>query len=241
MAKLKMTGFGKFFIFLLIIAPLVYFGTSYLKDSGVLDQVTEKVETDRKKSTTPETGSDILNEIKNKNDHPSKKEHESIIAEQQRKIDELERQNQNLRKAEENQPSTSKSPPIINQEIPPTVPPTNNRSGAPSLDDLIRTAEDNMHSKGANPDVDSPPQSLATWAFSFSGVSGTIEFYKQNGRLMSRTSYQGTNRVDVSEIVEQNDKLYVRDSPTGEYYVLRSDGDLDAYDGEGLQTRCTRR
>ena len=255
MSKLKMTGFGKFFIFILILAPIVYFGVNYLNDSGALDEIKEKVERRQElpaETTQSETGSDILNEINNKDENRrAQKQQEELIAEQQRKIKELERQNQDLRGADDSKSSTSTLPPLKKQEVPRTNPTTNNQNGAPSLNDLVREAEKNMREKGNDPNLggseaNSPNlgnsrKSLATWTFSFSNVNGTIELYQESNRLMSRTAYQGTDRIDIQELVEQDEKLYVRNSPTREYYVLRSNGDLDAYDNSGFLTTCTRR
>ena len=248
MSKLKLTGFGRFAIFLLIAIPVVYFGMQYLQNSGTLDKIKEKVE--RPEAPEPETGSDILNEIDNQDvDRQAQQQQAEIIAEQQRKIKELERQNQDLRKAEETEPSSS-LPPLREHQVPQTNPSTNNNNGTLSLNDLVREAEKNMREKGNSPstgssDVSSPNlggtrKSLATWTFSFSNVNGTIELFQQGDRLMSRTAYQGTDRIDIQELVEQNGRLYVQGSPTREYYTLKFNGDLDAYDNSGFLTTCTR-
>jgi len=235
-----MTGFGKLFIFLLIVAPIAYFGAQYLRNSGALDKMKEKVERtkdDRQEKIEAETGNDILDEINNKANREPDKEKEAIIAEQQRKIEELERQNQDLRNRSEAKPSTSNLPPLSGPDKPQ---PNTNQNDAPSLDDLIRQAEIGLNGKETSSDLGSSKKSLALWSFAFSNVSGTIELYEQDDRLMSRTVYQGTSKVDVSELIYQDDKLFVRNSPTGEYYILRSDGNLDAYDKDGFQTTCRR-
>ena len=42
--KYKMTGCARFLIFLVILAPIAYFGSKYLRDSGTWDKIKEKVE-----------------------------------------------------------------------------------------------------------------------------------------------------------------------------------------------------
>ncbi|MBT8218911.1 MAG: hypothetical protein KJP00_03760 [Bacteroidia bacterium] len=242
MARLKMTGFGRFIIFLLIISPIVYFGARYLKNSGLLE--VNKEET----VTSPEdinaelpSENEILEEISRKSDEDYRnKREEEIIAEQQRKIEELERQNRDLRDQKSDQ-TTQRTP------IPPTTTTqSNEKRDGPSFDDILREAEDVFRDKGASTgstttSEEPAARSSATWTFAFNGISGEIELYEQSGRIMARTVYGRDNRVDVSELVAQGDRLMVKNSPTGEYYTLRSDGDLDAYDQSGYLTTCQRK
>jgi len=239
MAKFKLTGFGRFIIFLLIVAPIAYFGMQYLEKSGTLDNIKEKVENKETETTTEsaqESDSDILKEIDRKSQTDN--EEESIIEQQRREIEELKRQNEELQKRKEESSSTIAIPPKTTTPPPPPI--SNN---APSIDDLIRQAENKTGRTSTAPQSSptSPKESLATWDFSFSNVSGLIEFYQQDGKLMSRVEYREMNRVDVHELVKRNDRYYVRNSPTDEYYVVRSDGNLDAYDRDGFQTTCRRR
>jgi|GEM_PF-6715562 len=243
MANLKMTGFGKFILFLLIVAPIAYFGIQYLENNGTLDSLKEKVEDTaeaRPAERAPESNSDILAEIDRKSNADS--EQEAIIAEQQRKIEELKRQNEVLQKQKDESASTISIPPATS--TPPPPPSTRNTSDAPSIDDLIRQAENKTGRTTTTRELTTPSvtkKSLATWTFTFANVSGDIEFYQQGDKLMSRTRYQQSNRVDTHELIKRNDRYYVRNSPTDEYYVVRSDGNLDAFDKDGFQTTCRRR
>ena len=42
--KYKATGCSRFFFFLIIFVPVVYFGLKYLNDNGQLDTIREKIE-----------------------------------------------------------------------------------------------------------------------------------------------------------------------------------------------------
>jgi len=256
-AKYKMTGCARFAIFLLILAPIAYFGSKYLRESGTWDKIKDKVETSDSNSVEdaisnkPKSGDDILRDIErgtntSSNDRTSQRaddrrqtEQDRIIEEQRRKIEELERRNQDLSNRR-SEPTRTQIPPVTQQRAPTS---TSSPGGVPTLDDLLREADDNVGTTPAgrtNNDVGGGKKTLATWSFSFSNTNGAIEFFEQNNRIMSRTTYQGSTRVDISELVRQDDKFVVRNSPTGEYYVLRRDGDLDAYDRSGYQTTCRR-
>lgn len=243
MAGLKITGFGRFVIFLLIVAPIAYFGMQYLEKNGTLDDLRDKVDNKEVESipeASDESASDILKDIETES--VADREEESLIEKQRREIEELKRQNEALQRQRESSSSTVTIPPAT--QTPPPPPSTSSRTtdNAPSLDDLIRQAENKTGRPTSSPEPSQPTnkESLATWAFSFQNVSGEIEFYQENGRLMSRTVYRGANRVDVQELVQRDDRYYVRNSPTKEYYVVRSDGNLDAYDEDGFQTTCRR-
>jgi len=51
-------------------------------------------------------------------------------------------------------------------------------------------------------------------------------------------SYQN-GQVITEELYQQGNKIYVRDSEQGEYYIPRSNGNLDAYTRDGLVVTCT--
>lgn len=230
----KLTGFGRFIIFLIILAPIVYFGLQYLRSSGLLEIKKEETNIIEEDQTTAQSEKDILEDISKRSESTSSKEIE-IISEQQRKIEELERENRELRNrtGDQNADRATLPPPPTSQ--------TNGRGDGPTFDDILKEADDALRDKGTSEDTEAPKKSSATWTFSFSATSGEIELYEENGRIMARTVYVGNNRVDVSELVVQGDRLTVKDSPTGEYYILRSDGDLDAYDQNGFQTTCRRK
>jgi len=182
MANLKLTGFGRLIIFLLIVAPIAYFGIQYLQKSGTLDSLKEKVENKADNQTaTPEqeTSEDILREIDRRSSAGN--EQESIIAEQQRKIEELERKNQELQKRKEGGSSTISIPPKTTSPSLPPPPPSNN---APSLDDLIRQAENKTGrtTTSSEPSLPSPKESLASWdlgkTFMNSSVAMIATMYK---------------------------------------------------------------
>ncbi len=274
-AKYKMTGCARFAIFLIILAPIAYFGSKYLRDSGTWDKIKDKVESTESNSVEDamkdKSGDDILRDIErgsstNQNDRSTSssrdnaelENNQEIIREQERRIQELERQNrelQNQRSQVESRSQTDSrttSPPVSSQRESSS---TNTRSndnrttapgGAPSLDDLLSEADQNLgttsssSSDRSNTNLGGAKRTLETYSFTFQNISGALEFYQQDGRLFSRTVYNGSTRVDISELVRQDDKFIVRNSPTGEYYVLRRDGDLDAYDENGYQTTCRR-
>ncbi len=267
-AKYKMTGCARFAIFLIILAPIAYFGSKYLRDSGTWDKFKDKVESRESNSVEEaikdKSGDDILRDIERGStasqdnrttqssaERSQEEENARIIREQEQRIQELERQNQDLQNQRSQVDTRSQTPPPApTQRDQPSR--TNQRSGtntsapngAPSLDDLLREADQNVGTTPStstgrdNSNLGGAKRTLKTWSFSFQNISGDIEFYDQDGRMFARTVYRGTNRVDISELIRQDDKFIVRNSPTGEYYVLRRDGDLDAYDESGYQTTC---
>jgi len=274
-AKYKMTGCARFAIFLIILAPIAYFGSKYLRDSGTWDKIKDKVESTESNSVEDairdKSGDDILRDIEsgssssqdNRTTSSSRDiseidKNEQIIREQERRIQELERQNQDLQNQRSEidtrvQTDTRTNiPPASTQREPSSTTTQNNNTrttapgGAPSLDDLLREADQNVGNSTRTPSgrentsSSSAKRTLEKYSFAFQNISGVIELYSQDGRIFSRTVYNGNTRVDISELIRQGDKFIVRDSPTGEYYVLRRDGDLDAYDQNGYQTTCRR-
>ncbi len=272
-AKYKMTGCARFAIFLIVLAPIAYFGSKYLRESGTWDKFKDKVESRDTNSVEEaigdKSGDDILRDIDrgssdNQNDRSAQstidrteiEERERIIREQERKIQELEKRNQDLQNQKSQIDTRTSSdtrtdiPPVTSQRDQTSgTTSSNNRTtapgGAPSLDELLQEADRNTGNSTRTPtgreNTTTAKRTLATWDFSFQNISGDIEFYEQGGQILSRTVYRGNNRVDISELIRQDDKFIVRNSPTGEYYVLRRDGDLDAYDESGYQTTCRRK
>ena len=121
---------------------------------------------------------------------------------------------------------------------------TGGAAGIPSLDDLLDEADQNLGTSSDRTGTQTSTaakKSLATWSFVFNNTRGEIEFYSQGEKVMARTDYQGSNRVDISELTQRGDRLLVNGSQTGEYYVIRQDGDLDAYDQNGFQVTCRRK
>jgi len=124
----------------------------------------------------------------------------------------------------------------------------NNSSGGgiPSLDDIINsTNQDNTSTTTSTPNTNSTNSSnsaertLGRWNFSVNNVQGQIHMYETNGRAFNRVTYQ-TGQVFTEELYQQGDKIIVKDSELGEYYVPRSNGNLDAYTTrDGYITTCT--
>jgi len=268
-SNVKMTAFGKFVIFLLIAAPIAYFGSKYLENQGVLDNIKDKIDQPGEANTPKRpTEEDILKDLNQNN-----QSQEDIIAEQKRKIEELQRQNEALKnESTQGQTTTSSSGGSSNSTPGGTSSSSSSSSSstdrtingypadepanpdAPSFDDLMAEAEGVFREKGKNsggttgtsntsPSLNPPSterEALASWSFTFQGVNGVIAFYREGDRIMAHTQY-GNGRKDISELSRNGDRFIVRGSPTGEYYELRSDGNLDAYDRSGFQTTCRRR
>ena len=254
MAKYKMTGCARFFLFLIILGPIAYFGSKFLLDNGHLDNLKDKIEQRDTGSTvdpSPEAATiEPYNEdhrrLQNRFDELRKgyldqeakiREQSSIIASQKQEIENL--------KASVNNGSTS-NPNNNRTNTGSNEASTPSSSGSSSLDDLLREADQNL---GTTP----PPttssntvrQTLGNWTFSFSGVQGNIEFYQDRGKLFSKTTINGSGQMNVEELTSQGktsqgNRFNVSGSKTGEYYLIKSNGDLDAYDSNGYQTTCRK-
>ncbi len=259
--KYKMTGCARFLIFLVILAPIAYFGSKYLRDSGTWDKIKDKVEnTDsnsversleekRERIEVPPVTSSVDNDQFDRL-RAAYEEQELILARQDQTIKDLQAENDALRR----RVNGSSAP----TQVPPSTPPvrdtrtnnseTTNRTGGaagvPSLDDLLNEADRNL---GTTPNSrekttsNASKESLATWSFTFNNTRGEIEFYRQGQKVMAKTIYEGSNRVDISELTQRGERLLVNGSQTGEYYVIRQDGNLDAFDQNGFQVTCRRR
>ncbi len=258
--KYKMTGCARFAIFLVILLPIAYFGAKYLRESGTWDKIKDKVENTESNSVEKSIESKrekidippVTESITGAADQDqfdrlraAYEEQELIIARQDQTIKDLQLKNEALSKRLNEAPAA----------IPPVTTPstrTNNQpsstgttSGAPSLDDLLREADSNLGTS-ASGSRDSETSSLgqetlATWSFVFNNTRGEIAFMRQGDRVLAKTTYSGSNRVDISELSKSGDRFTVDNSQTGEYYVVRQDGNLDAYDRSGFQTTCQRK
>lgn len=250
--KYKMTGCARFIIFLIILIPIAYFGSKYLRESGTWDKIKDKVEQNegnsvdrtiqekRDRIEKPADNSDLQNDFSRLRE--AYEEQEELLAEQEQTIKNLQDENDALKlRLNEAPASTSSTRPTT---IPTrTEPANNNNSGTPSLDDLLREADSNLGTSSGNTGGSSlggNRENLGKWNFSFSGSSGDIEFYRQNGKLFASTSIQGDNRINIDELTPAGDRFTVNNSVTGEYYVLLNNGNLEAYDRNGFQTTCTR-
>ena len=249
-AKYKMTGCARFLIFLIILIPIAYFGSKYLRDSGTWDKIKDKVENsdqssveraieNRKERIDPGSLQDLDSDERYGRLRRAYEEQEDLIREQEQTIAQLRKEIEDLKT---NQAS------ISNERV--TVPPTQsepqrpsntNNDGTPSLDDLLREADmqPTETTTAPPPNTSSSRQTIGRWNFTYSGARGEIEMYQQNGRLLSRITVEGSNSVSVDELRRTGqDRFDVVNSPTGEYYILRSNNDLDAYDSNGFQTTC---
>lgn len=233
--KYKATGCARIGLFLLILLPIAYFGAQYLKNNGVLDSVKEKVH-EKKEAETPYDEFDRNGdnqETQNSND-------KDIIKQQEERIRQLEEQ----MKQNENQSAESNRDPWTNQQ---EQPQSTNTGGTPALEDLFkeydrktgnRHSTDQVGQRKTNDYGTTATESLGTWQFTYGQMSGNIEFYTRGDILYSRVS-DGRQSSDY-EMQKQNGRYYVKSSPTGEYYELKPNGDLDAFDQNGFQTTCSR-
>ena len=250
-AKYKMTGCARFLIFLVILIPIAYFGSKYLRDSGTWDKIKDKVENrdsnsversieNRNERISPTSIEDLTNDERYGRLRQAYEEQEALIKKQEETIADLQKQIDELKQA---QSSTRNDriniPPPTRQDDRPSS--TSTSEGTPSLDDLLREAD--IGSSGTtnpSPSTNANRRSLGIWSFNYSGANGEIEMYEQNGKVMSRITVSGDNRVTIDELSLSGDRLVVNGSPTGEYYILKSNGDLDAFDQNGFQTTCRR-
>ena len=258
--KYKMTGCARFLIFLVILAPIAYFGSKYLRDSGTWDKIKDKVENTDSNSVerTMEEKRDRIEIPEGNIDNDqfdrlrqAYEEQELILAKQDQTIKDLKAENDALRRRVNGSTTPAQVPqspaPAPTRDTRSTTNTGSTRtggaSGVPSLDDLLDEADRNLgtSSDRTNTNTSSATkESLATWSFVFNNTRGEIEFYRQGQKVMARTSYQGSNRVDISELTQRGERLLVNGSRTGEYYVIRQDGNLDAYDENGYQVTCRR-
>jgi len=118
--------------------------------------------------------------------------------------------------------------------------------GIPSLDDIINsTNQGNTSTTTTTPNTTNTTNSttaertLGRWNFSVSNIQGQIHMYESGGRAFNRITYQN-GQVFTEELYQQGNKIVVKDSELGEYYVPRSNGNLDAYTTkDGYITTCT--
>lgn len=108
--KYKTTGCARFFFFLIILVPLAYFGSKYLMETGIIDNVRDKVEEisrDKSQSKKTEidyseaTDSDDIKQLKSKiqdlietieGQRSALDEKEKVITEKNRIIEQLSSQ-----------------------------------------------------------------------------------------------------------------------------------------------------
>ena len=112
--------------------------------------------------------------------------------------------------------------------------------GLPSLDDIINgNIPDNSSTSTTTPSTNTTiDRTLGTWNFTLNNIQGQIQMYESGGKTFNRVSYQG-GQVITEELYQQGDKIYVRDSEQGEYYIPRSNGNLDAFTRDGHVVTCT--
>ncbi len=252
-AKYKMTGCARFLIFLIILIPIAYFGSKFLRESGTWDKIKEKVENSdsdrssvertldekRERIQIPTNDSELTEQFEKL--RAAYEEQELLLAKQDQTIQNLKQENDALRKRL-NDPLTGKIPPSSTQ--PPVSSNPSESSDSPSLEDLLQEADSNLgtssESGNANPSGSSRT-TLGQWDFNYSGASGVIEFYRQDNKLFSRITIQGDNRINIEELTRSDNRFSVRNSKSGEYYFLLNNGNLEAYDQNGYQTTCIRK
>ena len=244
-AKYKMTGCARFIIFLLFLVPIAYFGSKYLRDSGTWDDIKSKVENRDKNSVerTIEQQDDQNSYQRNDKLREALQNQEEIIENQRVRIEELERELEQLkgvRTRTNSEQQAQVNPPQTNTNTQP--PTTTTNTDNPSLSDLLNEADGNVGTPTTPSDAPTAASSktLGKWSFTYSNMRGQIEFVEQNGGLFSKIYVEGDSRVTIDELKKTGDRFNVIRSRTGEYYVLKINGDLDAYDQNGFQTTCRR-
>ena len=246
-----MTGCARFLIFLLFLAPIAYFGSKYLRDSGTWDKIRDRVEQRDDTGTssrdterpTPVDISNLDEDLQTRFDRlrSAYEEQELLLAKQDQTIKNLQAENDALRKRL-NEPASAQVPQTTPQTRPAETQPSNTDS--PSLEELLREADSNMGntpSTSTSEEASGSRTTIGAWNFNYSGATGVMEFFRQNDRLFSRISIEGDNRLNIDELETRGNRIYVKNSPTGEYYIPVSNGNLEAYDENGFQTTCTRR
>jgi len=115
---------------------------------------------------------------------------------------------------------------------------SSNSDGIPSLDDIVNgTSSNNGSTSNTGTSTSTTKRTLGKWKFAVNGVEGNIEMYQQQNRAFNRISYR-TGQVHEEELYQNGNRIMVKNSQRGEYYVLRQDGNLDAYTKDGYVTTC---
>lgn len=250
MAKYKMTGCARFFIFLIIFLPLAYFGAQYLMDTGKLDGLKDKIENvgssnSVERAINNKSGSGDISKLEKDLEKitAAYREQQSIIEEQQatinRQIDEIERLKKQGGTTNTSSNTNNGSPATTTNTSPPTTTASTRTTGSQSLDELLKEADDVLGTSSSSTTPSSGNQrTIGTWRYSYSGVTGNVEFYEDRGKLFSKVTIDGDSRMDISELSRSGERFTVLGSRTSEYYILKQNGDLDAYDNNGYQTTC---
>ncbi len=245
MAKYKPTGCARFLFFLIIIAPIAYFGSKYMIDNKIIDGLKDKFEQTTVDSPLDQDIAPNKNESKDEavlrlerrleKIIEAYREQETIIKNQEKTINQQQDEIDRLK-------STSTA--TTNPTQPTRTSNTNPSStGSVSLDELLREADASMGktTKSSTSKTSSAVRStLGKWRYSFANVDGEIEFYQDRGRIYSLITVDGSSKTQIDELRKSGNRFDVVDSPMGEYYLLKTNGDLDAYDRNGYQTTCRR-
>ena len=122
---------------------------------------------------------------------------------------------------------------------------TTHSDGIPSLEDIINTTNSGsggtQTSSGSSTSTNATHNNAATsmgkWAFQINGMNGQIEIVKRQDLYYSMIKYaNGQSHED--ELYLQNNRIVVKNSLHGEYYMVRRDGNLDVYSNSGFLTTC---
>ena len=165
----------------------------------------------------------------------------TVVSRQEQTIQNLRQENEALRQRL-NEPAARppESAPVQEQQA---QLPTNSDEEL-SIEDLLQEADENLGSSGSTTPTSedtAPRTTLGLWDFELSGTKGTLEFYRQNQKLLSKIQVEGDSRVTIDELIRRKDRFDVKNSATAEYYILVSSGNLEAYDQSGYLTTCVRR
>lgn len=125
---------------------------------------------------------------------------------------------------------------------------TTSSNGIPTLEEIIRG---NSSSTSSTSTTTSSPTSTNTsttstatnantigrWAFAMNGMDGQIEIQRLQNKYYSLIKYEnGQSHQD--ELYTNGNRIMVKNSIHGEYYMLRTDGNLDVYSRNGYLTTC---
>jgi len=214
------------------VVVVAYFAMKFLNGFNTNNQSPNPLDEISNNRNTPLD--DIISNDRGTNTNSNQDE---IIRQQQEKIRQLEEQarqreqgNSRPSPYQDNRSTTSQNSDYIDSN-----------SDNPSLDDLFEDYDrknGNLSPPTSNRNNNVPTESLGAWNFSYGNISGTIELFTKGQQIYTRVK-SGVGYDDF-EMERRGDRFYVLNSPTGEYYVYKQNGDFDAYDQNGFQTTCTR-
>ena len=148
-SKYKTTGCARFFLFLVIFIPAVYFGLKYFDDRGQLDEWRDKLDLDKKTSTVEEI-------LERKGDgQDSEFDTQQVKRQLSQLLQKIEEQNQIIADQEE---TIKKQQDIIDQlsggsqekvNTPEQAKPPTSEEASESLEELLKAADKALKKNGS--------------------------------------------------------------------------------------------